>query len=96
MSVESNALVVDFFNDPFVFAGEYGNDFDDDEPDEVLDDFDDDSEMYEEAFEEDFNDFDEPYDDVEAEDGVAASLNYDEDELLEEDAEVFDDEDLDE
>ncbi len=96
MSVESNAFVLDFFNDPFVFADEYGNDFDDDEPDEVLDDFDDDAETYEEAFEEGFSDFEEALDDSAVEDGVTSSLDYDEDELLEEDIELFDDEDFDE
>ena len=96
MSVESNAFVLDFFNDPFVFADEYGNDFDDDETDEVLDDFDDDAETYEEAFEEECGDFDEGLDDTGSEDGVQSSLDYDENELLEEDAEFFDDEEFDE
>ncbi|MGP1367702.1 MAG: hypothetical protein ACTTKX_00415 [Treponema sp.] len=95
MSFESNTSFVEFFNDPFVFDDGYDDDFDDDEPDADLDEFDDDAESYEEAFEDEFDDVDEPYDDVETEDGYGSSIDYGEDELLDETSDGFDEEDSD-
>ncbi|MCI6481716.1 hypothetical protein [Treponema sp.] len=58
--------------------------------DDDIDSYDDDSESYEEAFGDEY-DIDEPYDDVEAEDGYTSYYDND-DTLIDEEDSFFDDE----
>lgn len=76
---------------PFSFEDEYDEEFDDDVSDEDIDSYDEDSENYEEAFEDEY-DIDEPYDDIEAEDGYTGYGARDDYMLSDEEDSFFDDE----
>jgi hypothetical protein len=81
-------------NMQFSYDDEYGDvnledgsdeneDFDDKNEDEALNSFDDDADLYEDAFEDDDNAADDPYDDIEDEDGYTG-LTGDDEELANE------------
>lgn len=89
MSFDNKNFGVFISDDEFDEFDESFDDFADDESDETLDSYDEDSESYEEAFEDDY-DIDEPFDDVEAEDGYQDIYGNDGEELSDDEDDFFD------